>query len=643
MTDFFWCLEDEDKESALLKAVTCVRNEEMASNIFVRDSLSFKNIPGSAFSYWAPESAILGFIKLNRLETEKRIARSTNDSGDDFRFIRAWWEINVATLSFVEWRPLCKGGEFSRYYSDIYLTISWNTKKESYHGFVGSKHRPLEKPASADLFLRPGLTWSRRTNLPLSVRAMPAGCNFAQKGPAIFFDNNSRTGLLSTLAIVNSSAFFYFVDFLCAAVGKSRAYDMGLLQNAPFPDLSPEQEGKLSSLAYRGWLLKKCLSSVNETSHAFLLPEIISEKILTFRRNDILRSIDGVQSDIDKLSIGLFGLDESAFHSNTVSLSREIHGDIQSPDEEEDSATDEDDEISAEVDQKFGLLSWAVGVAFGRFDWRLATGEREAPPEPDPFDRLPIKSPGMLPDCAAPFHLHNGILVGDQGHKHDLPRLIEEVLTSVNIEVPGDIRRWLQRDFFSMHLKQYSKSRRKAPIYWPISTVSGGYTCWLYYPSLTSQTLYTVVNDFIEPKLVQIGRDAAELLARGSARSREDDRGLEMLQDLERELVDLRDRLVAIAPTYRPNHDDGVQITAAPLWELFRHRSWAAVLRATWSSLQSGEYDWSYLAMAYWPDRVREKCKTDKSLAIAHDLERLYVPPEPKAAKPRGRKKASEA
>jgi hypothetical protein len=42
-------------------------------------------------------------------------------------------------------------------------------------------------------------------------------------------------------------------------------------------------------------------------------------------------------------------------------------------------------------------VRWAVGVAFGRFDWRLATGERDAPPEPDPFDPLPAKSPGMLP------------------------------------------------------------------------------------------------------------------------------------------------------------------------------------------------------------------------------------------------------
>ena len=41
-----------------------------------------------------------------------------------------------------------------------------------------------------------------------------------------------------------------------------------------------------------------------------------------------------------------------------------------------------------------------------------------------------------------------------------------------------------------------------------------------------------------------------------------------------------------------------------------------------------------------WPDRVREKCKADKSLAIAHGLEHLYVEPEAQPKKTRGRKKA---
>ena len=72
---------------------------------------------------------------------------------------------------------------------------------------------------------------------------------------------------------------------------------------------------------------------------------------------------------------------------------------------------------------------------------------------------------------------------------------------------------------------------------------------------------------------------------------------------------------------YRPNLNDGAQITAAPLARLFQLKSWRRVLEATWKKLEKGEYDWAHLAYAIWPNRVRDKCKTDRSLAIAHGLE----------------------
>jgi hypothetical protein len=86
-----------------------------------------------------------------------------------------------------------------------------------------------------------------------------------------------------------------------------------------------------------------------------------------------------------------------------------------------------------------------------------------------------------------------------------------------------------------------------------------------------------------------------------------------------------------------------VQITAAPLWRLFRLKKWQTRLKDTWEKLEAGEYDWAHLAYSIWPERVREKCKTDKSLAIAHDLEHLYVEPPGKAKKRRGRKKSGSA
>ena len=91
---------------------------------------------------------------------------------------------------------------------------------------------------------------------------------------------------------------------------------------------------------------------------------------------------------------------------------------------------------------------------------------------------------------------------------------------------------------------------------------------------------------------------------------------------------------------YKPDLNDGVQITAAPLWKLFRLPAWRRVLEATWKKLEKGEYDWAHLAYAIWVERVRNKCKTDRSLAIAHGLENLC---EVEVAPKKGRRKKSNA
>ena len=181
-----------------------------------------------------------------------------------------------------------------------------------------------------------------------------------------------------------------------------------------------------------------------------------------------------------------------------------------------------------------------------------------------------------------------------------------------------------------LHLKRYSKSRRKAPIYWPFSTASGSFTVWIYYPRLTADTLFQVVSEHLGPKLRTVKEERARVEAgQDSAEGREAARMAKRageLADLEQELEGMKAELLRVAQLpYKPDLNDGVQITAAPLWKLFRPPAWRKVLEDTWKKLEEGEYDWSHLAFAIWPDRVREKCRTDKSLAIAHKLEEHYV------------------
>jgi hypothetical protein len=249
-----------------------------------------------------------------------------------------------------------------------------------------------------------------------------------------------------------------------------------------------------------------------------------------------------------------------------------------------------------------------------------------------------------------------GILPDDAGHPDDIERRARDALRVIwaeradaieqeACEILGvkTLREYFRKPglFFADHLKRYSKSRRQAPIYWPLSTPSGSYTLWLYYHRLSDQTLYTCVNDFVEPRLKAVAEQAAGL-ARKSGRSAKDEEELEQLTALEAELKDFRAELLRVAAVWKPNLNDGVQITAAPLWRLFQFKPWQKKLKDTWAALEAGDYDWAHLAYSVWPARVREKCKTDKSLAIAHDLEAVYVEPPASAKKKAARKKKVE-
>ena len=638
MSHFLRLIEENDRAAALHDLCHSVRAGRVDRRYHFVDPKSFEKVPGKPFAYWISDQVRDLFEVFPQFESDGRIVKQGLATADDFRFVRAWWETELDSERR-KWTLLAKGGAYAPFYSDVFLKVNWSGSGKEIKNNVNEaggvrSNVWMLKETEEKYFQRIGVTWPLRTQR-FGPRILPGDCIFGHKGPGLFDENDRQERLLAYLSLFVSTPFNVFLSLqLNAADSTARSFEVGVLKRTILPPLDHASLKELSQLAIRAWKILRSTDYSIENSHAFILPAML----LAHDESEVSLSADqkleDIKARIDEIAFKLFGFTDAdrAAASEIDGSNGDAEGGLSDGDDEED--------VAEAIDQTDGLLSWAAGVAFGRFDWRLATGEREAPPEPDPFDPLPAKSPGMLPDGVQPFHAHSGILVDDQGHPNDLARLIEEVLARVDAPVPADVRRWLQRDFFPLHLKQYSKSRRKAPIYWPLSTTSGSYTLWLYYLSLTSQTLYTAVNDFIEPKLKQVGRDAATLRDKGAARSRDDEKAFEALQALELELIELRDTLLLIAPTYRPNHDDGVQITAAPLWQLFQHKPWQKILKDTWAKLGQGDYDWAHLAMAYWLARVREKCKTDKSLAIAHDLEHLYVEREVQPKKSRGRKKA---
>ena len=130
------------------------------------------------------------------------------------------------------------------------------------------------------------------------------------------------------------------------------------------------------------------------------------------------------------------------------------------------------------------------------------------------------------------------------------------------------------------------------------------------------------MTDFVKPKLEVLTADVNRLQARAQTGTFRERTELEALNDFRTELRELHDELLRVAQLpWKPNLNDGVLITASPLWKLFRLQKWQKNLKACWERLAAGDYDWAQMAMAIRRDQVREKCKRDRSLALAHGLE----------------------
>jgi len=456
---------------------------------------------------------------------------------------------------------------------------------------------------------------------------MPASCVFADKGPAAFVEGDEPDHLLALSALLNSKSFGYLISIQLARTELAQSYEVGLIQQTPIPELSSVDTRALATLARRAWSLKRSLDTVNETSHAFILPSGLNERITGLDRAAIEMEFTQIQRQIDDRAFELYGIgpeDRAAIESANRT---EATGETEAVDSDESDDEDETDADSGMVDAgaESAVISWLVGVAFGRFDPRLATGERAVPPEPEPFDPLPTRSPGMWPGGEAPKDALD-VLVDDEGHAADLAARVRQLADQVHWTPPENLRAWLAREFFPLHSKMYSKSRRKAPIYWQLATPSGSYSVWLFLHALTRDTLFRVQHEYASPKLLHEEQRLESMRRQfGENLSRSERRQLEAQESLVAELRTFLEEVARVAPLWKPDLDDGVVINFAPLWRLVQHcASWQQELKSTWKALCEGKYDWAHLAMHLWPERVVPKCAKDRSLAIAHGLEEIF-------------------
>jgi len=280
-------------------------------------------------------------------------------------------------------------------------------------------------------------------------------------------------------------------------------------------------------------------------------------------------------------------------------------------------------------------ISFAMGIALGRFD-----------PKGDgilnPIDTVPPLPRGILflDGTLEPIDVRDSLQNDGCSHLHEVWSQFGDRIYA------GGLREYLRRQFFEeVHRRMYDNR----PIHWPLSSTKRTFVAWITIHRWNDQTLRVLLADHLQPTLTRLDGEIDDLTAaRGSADKKAARHAEQRYEDVKAWREELVEFMVAVeqcadkgpAPPdpkkperevdtrYIPDLDDGVMINSAALWPLLEpqwkdpKKWWKALVAAKGKK----DYDWSHLAMHYWPTRVDKKCQTDPSLGVAHGCFWKYHP-----------------
>jgi hypothetical protein len=425
---------------------------------------------------------------------------------------------------------------------------------------------------------------------------------------------------------------------LGAADVAARSYEVGVIEKTPIPELSGPRGQRLEEMALACVKLSRTLDRVNETSHIFHLPALLCAEggSLVVRANNWLslvletkKKISEYQEAIDEIVFQLYVMNESAKKNvDFILAEREQLTQEKDFDTETEIENEQSHEFTVNAGQLVAsLISYSVGCVFGQWDIRHALSKDHAPELSDAFSPLPICAPGALTGAdALPLRKSppgyslrvdwDGILVDDPQHDDDIIRRTRDVFELIWQERPEEIeheacellgvktlrdyfRKPATGGFWTDHVKRYSKSRRKAPIYWYLRSPKGNYAIWLNYHRLDKDILFKALLNYVEPKLRLEENNLAQLKQRREVVGTTGREGKQLERELDKqesflsELYDFRDRFKRAANlNLEPDLNDGVVLNIAPLWELVPWKE----AEKYWKELLDGKYEWSSIA-----------------------------------------------
>lgn len=624
--------EEKDEQLSVLIR-TCNRGEKAKWTYFAK-SVEFDNLPNTVIGYDFDVN-ILKLFK-NKNIKEKNLPAKEGHHIPAGIYLRKYYEI-VIPYNFCHYY---NGGSFTMFYSVYNDFTFWNIPILEADEDFSYRNPILHKIG--------GVGYGKRGEF-LDTHILKKGYLFSREGQAIPLSSNILSKIM--LSFTNSILSQYSINLY---TGQHKI--SGNVNLLPMPDYATRQSD-IERIVNAIIDIKRKWFSLDETNleyHGLIAQmelkggiEAGLDKMQEQLTDDYARYVELVKEN-DDLWMDLADIDRGSEFRQTLNdyKARRPYEELLSIDGASNLNVIDKKTMAQE------MVMELVGMAFGRWDTAFAKGEKAIPAFGDVFDALPfmpVVSQGEEP-CPAQLAVpSDGIMTNEEESPLCLASHVREVMIWLWGDRADDMEYELCQligckslqaylssptGFFDYHFKRYTKSRRKAPIYWLLASEDGTVDYWIYYPKLNKNTLPQLI--------IQLREKGEQLRTRLNAALAAHDKTQETQVRAEQEQVEgMMEKLNRIIEAgYVPNHDDGVPVTAAPLQHLAASRLWRTECEKNMEILAKGDYDWSHLAMSMYPARVAQKAKKDWCMALTHGLEHIC---ENKPKEKKTRKKKADA
>ena len=576
----------------LIDGKSCDEKEKMfvdiKDNPFTINQSDLQIIPGEPLAYWATNKIISSFKKA-KLLTDLAYARVGMFTGDNNRFLKEWWEVQLRDSEFhtennessissgKKWFGYNKGGGFRKWYGNLELVVNYKSGGYEIFDLAKQEKRNCQNYPNEFKFSE-GVTWTGMASDILSFRYVPNGCLFdSNKGPMIFsIENGEDLGYIN--AFLNTKVCNELANVLNPTLSKQ----INDILNIPLYSTYGEQKNNLKELAYINVQISRSDWDAHETSWDFEENELVrlgkEQGEGPYRLSDLM---DAYREHWTEQFLQL--------HANEEELNRqfiEIYGleDELTPDVPPDEVTIlQQGEISIEggnivwhddeVVKQF--VSYAVGCMMGRY--RLDNpGLHIAHPNPTDEevctytynDRdFTIDEDGIIPlmtrNCPFPdnaserFKQFLKVALGEDA--------LTENLNFVEAALGKDIETYFVKDFWKDHLSRY----QRRPIYWLFSSKKGAFQCIAYMHRMNPYTVEQIRNKYLLPHMEYLGDRITEMESRAAALTTKERKLLEKFRKDLDECREYHDRLHEVADRQIAfDLDDGVVVNYAKFGDI---------------------------------------------------------------------------